>query len=327
MLPSHFDLTGNNDMHALKTLPVALGLALAAAAPAAAEYPEKPVEFIVPWSPGGGSDTLMRIVSGNIEPYLGVEMPIINMPGVGGTVGLLEASRRAPDGYTISQVHEGLLTAGVTGVTDLQWSDFDLVALMTSSPQYLVAADEAPFDTFEEFLAYHEDGGEPLTMGVTLGGVPHLHAAMIGDAFGIDFNFVGYEGTGERVRALVGGNLDLAIADLASVEQFVETGDAKLIALGTLERLDQTADVPTFAEFGAPLELTTSRGIVMPKGAPQEAKDTLEAALQELSQDPAFVEQINNAGSSVAFRGQDDYVTYLSNLSETVERLAEVLAP
>jgi len=314
-------------MIAIKPLSVALGLALAAAVPAAAEYPEKPVEFIVPWSPGGGSDTLMRIVAGNIEPYLGVEMPIINMPGVGGTVGLLEASRRDADGYTISQVHEGLLTAGVSGVTDLVWSDFDLIALLTSSPQYLVANAGAPFDSFEEFLAYAEENPDSMTMGVTLGGVPHLHAAMIADAFDLSYRFVGYEGTGERVRALVGGNLDLAIADLASVQQFVENGDLKLLALGTLERSEQSPDVPTFAEFGAPLELTTTRGIVMPKGAPQEAKDTLEAALMELSQDEAFIEQINNAGSDVAFRGQDDYVTYLGNLSETVERLAGVLAP
>jgi tripartite-type tricarboxylate transporter receptor subunit TctC len=314
-------------MIAFKPLSVALGLALAAAMPAAAEYPEKPVEFIVPWSPGGGSDTLMRIVAGNIEPYLGVEMPIINMPGVGGTVGLLEASRRDADGYTISQVHEGLLTAGVAGVTDLVWSDFDLIALLTSSPQYLVANASAPFDTFEEFLTYAQENPGSMTMGVTLGGVPHLHAAMIADAFDLSYRFVGYEGTGERVRALVGGNLDLAISDLASVEQFVANGDLKLLALGTLERSDQSPDVPTFAEFGAPLELTTTRGIVMPKGAPQEAKDTLEAALMELSKDAAYIEQINNAGSDVAFRGQADYVAYLGNLSETVERLAEVLAP
>ena len=94
-----------------------VGLAFATMAqPAAAQdYPSQPVEFIVPWGPGGGSDTLMRIVANNVTPYLGAEMPVINMPGVGGTVGLTEASRRAADGYTISQVHEGLLAATATG--------------------------------------------------------------------------------------------------------------------------------------------------------------------------------------------------------------------
>src|SRR6056297_1236309 len=129
-------------MTLLKSVAAGLGFAITAAAaqPALAQdYPTKPVEFIVPWSPGGGSDTLMRIVSNNVEPYLGVEMPIINMPGVGGTVGLREASRRDADGYTVAQIHEGLLVANITGLTDLNWDDFEPIGLMTVSPQYLVA--------------------------------------------------------------------------------------------------------------------------------------------------------------------------------------------
>ncbi len=310
---------------------IAAGLGLAAAAlstPALAQdYPERPVEFIVPWSPGGGSDTLMRIVANNVTPYLGVEMPVINMPGVGGTVGLTEASRRAADGYTISQVHEGLLAATATGLTELQWNDFDPIALMTASPQYLVAASDQPFDTFEGLVEYAQANPGELTIGVTLGGVPHVHAAMIAEAYDLDWRYVGYEGTGERIRALVGGNLDLAIGDISSSLQFVENGDLVFLATGATERMEQTPDVPTFMELGSDLDLSITRGIVMPAGAPDEAQATLEQALMELSQDATFIEQINNAGASVAFRGREDYTTYLSNLSDTVERLAEVIAP
>lgn len=292
-----------------------------------ADYPEKPVEFIVPWSPGGGSDTLMRIVAGNIEPYLGAEMPIINMPGVGGTVGLTEASQRAADGYTISQVHEGLLAATATGLTELSWDDFDHIALMTASPQYLVAASDLPFDTMDGLVEYAQANPGELTIGVTLGGVPHVHAAMIAEAFDIDWRYVGYEGTGERIRALVGGNLDLAIGDIASSLQFAENGDLVFLATGAPERMSQTPDIPTFMELGADLDLAITRGIVMPKGSPEEAQATLETALMELSQDEAFVEQINNAGADVAFRGREAYSAYLANLAATVDRLAEVIAP
>ena len=99
------------------------------------------------------------------------------------------------------------------------------------------------------------------------------------------------------------------------------------LATGAPERMAQTPDVPTFGELGADLELAVTRGIVMPKGSPQEARDTLEAALSELAKDETFVQQVNNAGAEVQFRGQDDYVAYLTKLSETVDRLAEVLAP
>ena len=305
-----------------------LAAATLTAAPAsAADYPDHPVEFIVPWSPGGGSDTLMRLIAGNIAPYLGTEMPIINMPGVGGTVGLREASRRANDGYTISQVHEGLLVATETGITDLAWDDFEPIALMTASPQYLVVHPTEDYADFEEFVAYAKEHPGEITMGVTLGGVPHLHAAMIEQAYGLQFQYVGYEGTGERVRALVGGNLDAAIGDISSSKQFVDNGDLQFLAVGASERVDEAPEVPTFAELGADLELQVTRGIVMPKGAPQEARDKMEAALDELSKDETYIEQTNNAGASVMFRGQEEYRAYLAKLDETVKSLAEVLAP
>jgi tripartite-type tricarboxylate transporter receptor subunit TctC len=293
----------------------------------AQEYPNRPVEFIVPWGPGGGSDVLMRIVANNIPPYLGADMPVINIPGVGGTVGLTEASRRAADGYTISQVHEGLLAATAVGLTDLAWDDFEPIALMTSSPQFLVAAADQPYDSFEGMVEYAQANPGELTIGVTLGGVPHLHAAMIAEAFDIDWRYVGYEGTGERIRALVGGNLDLAIGDISSSLQFAENGDVMFLATGSEERNPQTPDVPTLAELGADLDLLITRGIVMPKGAPEEAQATLEAALAELSEDPTFIEQINNSGADVLFRGREAYTAYLTNLDATVERLAEVIAP
>lgn len=293
----------------------------------AQDYPERAVEFIVPWSPGGGSDTLMRLVSGNIAPFLGVELPIINMPGVGGTVGLREASRRAADGYTISQVHEGLLVATETGVTDLAWDDFDPIALMTASPQFLVAHPTEDYGTFEEFVEYATAHPGEITMGVTLGGVPHLHAAMIEQAYDLKFKYVGYEGTGERIRALVGGNLDIAIGDISSSLQFVQSGDLVFLAAGSTDRLAATPDVPTFTEMGKDLELVVTRGIVMPKGAPEEARDAMEAALEAMAADPTYIEQTKNAGADVLFRGQDGYTAYLSNLDATVKSLSEVLAP
>jgi len=317
-------------MNVLKSLAAGVTLALALTAPLTAtaqDYPERAVEFIVPWSPGGGSDTLMRIVANNIKPFLGAEMPVINMPGAGGTVGLREASRRNADGYTISQVHEGLLTASATGLTKLKWTDFEPVALMTASPQFLVIGKDLPYKNFKEFVAYAKANPGKITMGVTLAGVPHLHAAMIEEAFGLKFSYVGYEGTGQRIRALVGGNLDAAIGDISSAAKFDENGDLIFLAVGSKKRMTQAPDVPTFKELGADLELAVTRGIVAPKGTPAAAKDALEAAFGKMSTDPTFVKQINNAGAAVDFRGQKGYAAYLNSLSSTVDRLAAVLAP
>jgi tripartite-type tricarboxylate transporter receptor subunit TctC len=312
----------------MKPMLAALGaaaLTFGAGAATAQDYPERPVEFIVPWGPGGGSDTLMRIVANHAEEHLGQPLAVINMPGVGGTVGLVELSRRDADGYTISQIHEGLLVASKTGLTDLNWDSFEPVALMTSSPQYFVVNADSPWQTFEDFAAFVKENPGEVRVGVTLGGVPHLHAAMIEEAAGLEFSYVGYEGTGERIRALVGGNLDAAIGDVSSSLQFVENGDLRFLATGATERLAQTPDVPTFKELGHDLELTITRGLVMPKGSPQEAIDTLEAALEETAQDEEFVQQINNAGAEVDFRGEEAYRQYLENLDATILRLVSRL--
>lgn len=289
------------------------------------DYPSRPVEFIVPWSPGGGSDTLMRILANEVEPYLGQPVPVINIPGVGGTVGLLEASRRPADGYTVTQIHEGLPVAHYTGLTELNWDDFEPIALMTASPQYLVVNASSPWQTFEDFVAHAKENPGAIRMGVTLGGVPHLHAAMIEEAAGIEFSYVGYEGTGERIRALVGGNLDAAMGDVASAGQFVENGDLRFLAVGAPERVDEAPDVPTFSELGHDLELQVTRGVVAPKGTPQEALDTWEEALRQLAEDDEYVEKTNNAGAAVDFRGQEAYRKYLENLDATIQRLSSKL--
>jgi tripartite-type tricarboxylate transporter receptor subunit TctC len=315
----------------LRRLILAAGMAAMAAglttgaAVAQEDYPSRPVEFIVPWGPGGGSDVLMRLIANHIEPYLGQSVPVINIPGVGGTVGLLEASRRPADGYTVTQIHEGLPVARYTGLTEINWDTFEPIALMTASPQFLVVNADSPWQTFEEFVAHAKENPGAIRIGVTLGGVPHLHAAMIEEAAGIEFSYVGYEGTGERIRALVGGNLDAAIGDIASAKQFVDNGDLRFLATGATERVDEAPDVPTFQELGHDLELQVTRGVVAPKDTPEAALDTWEEALRQLSEDEQYVEQTNNAGAAVDFRGQEEYRQYLENLDATIQRLSSKL--
>lgn len=292
----------------------------------AQDYPERPVQFIVPWSPGGGSDVLMRLVSNHVQPYLGAELPIINMPGVSGTVGLLEASQRRPNGYTVAQVHEGLLVAHHTGITPLNWDDFDPVASMTSSPQFLVVNASSPWQTFEEFVEHAKANPGEIRMGVTLGGIPHVHAAMIEEAAEIEFRYVGHEGTGERIRAVVGNNIDAAIGDIASALEFVRNGDLRFLATGSTERLPQTPEVPTLQELGYDLELSVNRGIVAPKGTPEERIAVLEEAFRNLAEDEEFIASINRAGGAeVVFRDSDAFGEYLARLDAAIERLADKL--
>jgi tripartite-type tricarboxylate transporter receptor subunit TctC len=305
---------------------VALAMGGLSATAHADDYPDNPVEFIVPWAPGGGSDVLMRLVSNHIEPHLGQPMPVINMPGVSGTTGLAELTERDNDGYTIGQVHDGFMVSHHTGLTPYNWHDYEPIAAITASPQYLTVSADSPWETFEEFVDYAKENPGEIRFGVTLGGVPHIHGAMIEDAEDLSFRYVGFEGTGERIRSLVGGHIDAAMGDVASSLQFVENGDLRFLAVGHTERMNQTPDVPTFAELGYDnLNLSILRGLLAPAGTPAERIEVIASAVESIAGEEEFVNRVNNAGAEVQFMGPAEYHDHLAALDATIERLAGTL--
>lgn len=291
------------------------------------DYPDHAIEFIVPWSPGGGSDALMRIISNAAQQYIGQPMPVINMPGVSGTIGLKELAKKSPDGYTLGQIHEGLMASHATGLTSLNWDDFQPVASLASSPQYLVVSADSEWKTFEEFAEYARAHPGEIRVGATLGGIPHVHAAMIEDAIDAKFRYVGFEGTGARIRSLVGGHIDASIGDISSSLEFVKNGDLRFLAVGSKERLEQTPDVPTFRELGYDnLNLSINRGIVAPKGIDPARVETLAKGFEAMSKDPEFIKRVNNAGAEVDFMGPQAYADYLADIDATIKRLSGKLA-
>ena len=284
-------------------------------------YPTKPIEFIVPWSPGGGSDTLMRIVAKYLGEYLGVPVPVINKPGVAGTIGLIEAKDKPNDGYHIAQIHEGLPTAYHLGITEINYYDFLPVASMTSSPQYLAVKQDFPANTIEEFVKYAKE--HQVLMGCTMRGIIEIWGRIFEDKTGIQLKYVSYEGTGERVKALAGGFVDTVICDYPSGNQFVKAGKFRFLASATKERLEWTPDIPTMIESGYDLKWSVRRGIVVPKGTPLDRVKILEEALRKVAQDKNFIKDIKTTGADVEFVSFEDYGDYLKKLDADIAHVAE----
>lgn len=295
------------------------------ATPALADFPTRAVQMIVPWGLGGGSDIRMRVVENHAGPYLGQSIPIITMPGVSGTLGLPEARERAGDGDTLAQIHEALLVACHTGMTDVRIRDFEPIASFTSSAQFLVVNAAAEWETFDDFVAHAQENPGALRVGVTLAGTPHLHDAMIEDAVGIAFSYVGHEGTGERVRAQVGGHIDAIMGDVSSAQEFVANGDLRYLVAGSVEQHPAAPDTPTLTELGFDVELSNNRGLWAPAATPDEMLEALAAAFANLAEKTRSSPPSRPPAPTSSIAAAEDTGTYMARLDGAVGRLASKL--
>ncbi|WP_277673732.1 Bug family tripartite tricarboxylate transporter substrate binding protein [Piscibacillus halophilus] len=288
------------------------------------DFPSQEVEMTIPWSPGGGSDIEGRLVADHASNQLDTDIVPVNVPGVGGTVGLEELSDKEADGYNIGQIHEGLLVAHHSDVTQINYDSFEPIASMSSSDQILAVSSDMGVETLEEFVEYGQEN--EIQFGGTVAGIPRVWVEQIGSELDINYNLVGYEGIAEAIQALAGGHIDAAIVDYPSAIDFVEAGEMNFLAIGTEERVERTPDLPTFVEKGYDLTMGINRGYVAPEGTPEEIIEKLEQALEETANDEDYIQAVEDVGASVNFMGTDEYKEYLDNQDELINEVISNLS-
>lgn len=316
----------------MKSLFQTAALALAAIALAgcsdnaesAENFPEREIELIIPWAPGGGSDIEGRLVAEHTSKNIDTSFVVINSAGVGGTVGLEELSEKPANGYNIGQVHEGLLVAHHTDITSINYDTFIPIASMSSSDQILAVSNNLGVETLEEFVEYGKSN--EVRFGGTVAGIPRVWVEQLGRELEIDYNLVGYEGLSEAIQALAGGHIDAAIVDYSSANEFVEAGHMKFIAIGTKERIDNLPDVPTFVESGYEMSMSINRGYVAPEGTDPAIIEALGDAFEATANNQEYIDAIENVGSSVNFMGPEAYKEYLDEQNEIIAEITAEIA-
>ncbi|MFC0472533.1 tripartite tricarboxylate transporter substrate binding protein [Halalkalibacter kiskunsagensis] len=289
------------------------------------DFPNREIEMIIPWAPGGGSDIEARLVTEHAQNHIDTTFVNVNLPGVGGTVGLEELEEKEANGYHLGQIHEGLLVAHHSDITPINFDSFEPVAAMSSANQILAVSSNLGVETLEEFVELGQN--EEIRFGGTVSGIPRVWLEQMGQELGIQYNLVGYEGLSEAIQALAGGHIDAAIVDYPSANDFVDAGHMKFIAVGTQERLEHAPDLETFVENGYDISLGLNRGYVVPKGTPQEIIDRLGKIFEETANDPAYIEAVTNAGAGVDFMGPEEYKEHLEAQDAIIKKIiAEINA-
>lgn len=281
---------------------LALGTMLAPAAAMAQDYPNRPVTIVVPFSAGGPTDTVSRLVGEVMSRELGQQVLIQNVGGAGGTLGAGQVADAAPDGYTLLIHHIGMSTAP-TLYRSLPYdplTDFTPIGLITEVPMTVISRKDFEPATLEELVAKVKAEGEALTYGnAGIGAASHLCGMLLMEAIGTQMTTVPYQGTGPMMTDLLGGQIDLSCDQTTNTTNQILAGEIKAYAVTVPERLANLPDLPTTAEAGLPgLEVSVWHGLYGPAGLPQEAVDKLQAALVAALADETVIARFAELGTT-----------------------------
>ena len=247
------------------------------------EFPSRPITWVVPFTPGGITDTNARIVAEELSRLLGQSVLIDNRGGAGGTVGTEQVARARPDGYTMIYATQGTMAANVSLRKNLPYDplrSFAPVHLIAQTPNILVAYHGAPFSTVQELIVYGKQNPGKLTYSSSgVGTGTHLVAELFKTVTGVDMLHVPYKGSAPALNDLIGGRVDVMFDYQVAVGPHVESGKLKVLATTSASRLSAMPHAPTMAEIGLK-EITTESwsGIMVPAGTPAPIVDRLAAA-------------------------------------------------
>jgi tripartite-type tricarboxylate transporter receptor subunit TctC len=284
-----------------KSILAALVAMLAFAGGALADkFPSHPITVIVPFSAGGPSDAMMRILGERMKQTLGEAVLIENVTGAGGTLGVGRTVRSPPDGYTIGFGHLGtnvvsgaIYNLGYDLVTDLE-----PVVLLPSNPMIIVSKNAVPAKSLTELLAWLRARPTPATAGTAgAGSGSHIAALYFENVSGVKLQYVPYRGTAPAMNDLIAGQIDLIVDQTSNSINQVRAGTIRAYAITDGKRVESAPDVPTTDEAGLPgFHMTLWSGLWAPKGTPKDIVAKLNAAVVDALNDPGVRKQLENLG-------------------------------
>lgn len=267
---------------------------LASGASFAQAYPAKPVRVIVPFTPGGGTDFIARLLANRLTGVLGRQFVVDNRPGAGSTIGTEAALRSTPDGYVL------LVTSGSYTVApslyNLRYDPIgDMVPVVQpdDGPFLLVTHPSLPVRTIKEFIALAKSRPGQISYATSgVGSITHLSTELLAMLSGIKLIHVPYKGTGQSIADTIAGHNQSMLAAVASGIPHVKTGRLRAIAITSGSRNPAMPDVQTVKEAGYQYEVSNWHGMMAPKDTPKAIVDLLNAEVNKIIKEPDFVQQI-----------------------------------
>ncbi|WP_076757492.1 tripartite tricarboxylate transporter substrate binding protein [Edaphobacillus lindanitolerans] len=283
------------------------------------DYPNKPIQLIVPWDAGGDTDAVNRIAAEELEKVLGQTVVVKNIAGGSGVIGSQEALSAKPDGYTLLAVHDSMAMSQLTGQASFGFEDFEPISLITSTYNMIATSPENPWNSMEDLVNDAKERPGEISYAASIGSISELEPALIQTAADIKFNIIGYDGTAQRMKAVVANDVALGSVSIVAGKDYVEGDRMKFLGYTGEERSDDFPDVPTLKEQGINVVSAANRGFVAPKGTPKEIIEKLNDAFEKVTSSDSFKERLESLGTEVNYKGTKDYVQFIEDLEKDME--------
>lgn len=266
-------------------------------------YPARPITLVVPFSAGGPTDVVARLLASAMGKTLGQTVLVENKTGAGGTISATYTARATPDGYTFLIHHNGMATAPALyrKLSYKPLGDFEYVSQVVDVPMTLVGRKDLPANDLKELQAWAKAQGDKTNLAhAGLGAVSHLCGVLLRQAMGVEMTTVPFQGAGPAMNALLAGQVDLLCDQTTSTTPFIKAGSVKLYGVTTPSRLKMLPETPTMQEQGLKgFQIVVWHGIYAPKGTPKEAINKFGAALRTALKDPAVVQRLTDLGAVI----------------------------
>ena len=266
-------------------------------------YPSRPIVIVVPFSAGGPTDALMRVLGERMRASLEQPLLVENVTGAAGTIGVAKVARATPNGYTLSVGHWSthVINGAIYPLTFDLLKDLDPVARLTSYPMLLVAKNDIPAKDVKEFVAWVRANQDKASAGsIGVGSAAHVAGVNFQSITGLKFQYVAYRGAAPALQDLMGGQIDFLFDHLAHSLPHVRAGKVRAYAVTAPARSPSAPDIPTFDEAGVPgLHVLIWYGLWAPRGTPKDIIARLNAAVREALADPGVSKRLSDLGQVI----------------------------
>ena len=310
----------------------ALSIFQSAAVQAQDTYPNKPINFIVPYAAGGGADSRSRQMAQKMSVILKQPIIVDNKPGAGGNIGTEMIARAAPDGYTIGMGNFAPMAVNKTLFTNLRYdpeSDVTPIILIEKGPLVLVVNPKSPYKNIQDIInAAKAKPGELTFSSGGIGGSHQLSAEIFKQSAGIDMIHVPYKSGSAGLTDLMAGNVTMMFDQMYSAMPSIKADKLRPIAITSKKRSPLLPNVPSFTELGYPkVEVLNWQGLIAPKGTPKAIIDRLNAAANEALKDPQLRELMLSQGNEIGGGTPADFAALIRSESikwGAVVRIAKI---